>query len=70
MFDELVIYLAVQGQVAPYYAFSGTGLFAELLSGVVPTKLASPRGTTTQWNPNIQGIVRIASQPSGQTNPL
>ena len=64
MFDELVIYLAVQGQVAPYYRFSGTGSVTGLLSGILPLSMASPRGTDTQGNPNwtvrIEGEVRLA----------
>ena len=35
---------AVEGEVAPYYRFSGTGKINGLLSGVLPLKVASPRG--------------------------
>ncbi len=48
----------------PYYRSSGTGTITGLLSGIVPHKLASPRGNDTQGNPNwkvrIEGEVRLA----------
>ncbi len=65
MFDELVVYLAVQGQVAPYYRFSGSGSVLGLLSGVLPLNMASPRGIEPNQNPNwnvrIEGDVELAS---------
>ena len=65
MFDELVIYLAVQGQVAPYYRFSGSGSVLGLLSGVLPLNMASLRGIEPNQNPNwnvrIEGDVELAS---------
>ena len=47
-----------------YYEFEGIGTLTGLLSGIVPHKLASPRGNDTQGNPNwkvrIEGEVRLA----------
>ncbi len=66
MFDELVIYLAVQGQVAPYYRFSGSGSVMGLLSRVLPLNMAYPRSTTTEGNPNwtvrIEGEVTLFAE--------